>query len=102
MALGSLFGQRDKIDRAISSHKHIISRSGLDEQQRTRALRELGEDYMQAGLLDRAEQLFSRLAEENRQDERSARQQIGRASCRERVKTTVSSGECNKKKKIHE
>ncbi|HLR87999.1 MAG TPA: lipopolysaccharide assembly protein LapB [Wenzhouxiangella sp.] len=74
MALGSLFRRRGEIDRAIRFHKHIISRSGLDEQQRTRALRELGEDYMQAGLLDRAEQLFSRLAEENRQDERSARQ----------------------------
>src|SRR5699024_8398340 len=55
MALGSLFRRRGEIDRAIRFHKHIISRSGLDEQQRTRALRELGEDYMQAGLLDRAE-----------------------------------------------
>src|SRR5690625_5012516 len=33
MALGSLFRRRGEIDRAIRFHKHIISRSGLDEQR---------------------------------------------------------------------
>ena len=63
LALGSLFRRRGEVDRAIRFHQSLISRSGLDDQQRTQAVLELGEDYMRAGLLDRAEQLFSDLIE---------------------------------------
>ena len=63
MALGSLFRQRGEIDRAIRFHQNIIAKPGLDPSQRTQALLELGEDYMRAGLLDRAERLFSELIE---------------------------------------
>ncbi len=63
MALGSLFRQRGEVDRAIRFHQNIIAKPGLEPSQRTQALLELGEDYMRAGLLDRAERLFSELIE---------------------------------------
>ena len=63
MALGSLFRRRGEVDRAIRFHQNIIAKPGLEPQQRTQALLELGEDYMRAGLLDRAERLFSELIE---------------------------------------
>ncbi|MFC1688439.1 lipopolysaccharide assembly protein LapB [Pseudomonadota bacterium] len=63
MALGSLFRRRGEVDRAIRFHQNIIAKRGLEPEQRTQALLELGEDYMRAGLLDRAERLFSELIE---------------------------------------
>jgi len=69
LALGNLFRRRGEMDKAIRFHRHIISRSNLSEQHRTQALLELGEDYMRAGLLDRAEKLFSELAENGRYSE---------------------------------
>jgi lipopolysaccharide biosynthesis regulator YciM len=67
MALGSLFRRRGEVDRAIRFHQNIIAKSGLEPAQRTQALLELGEDYMRAGLLDRAELLFSELIESDAQ-----------------------------------
>lgn len=63
MALGNLFRRRGEVDRAIRFHQNIIAKPGLKSEQRTQALLELGEDYMRAGLLDRAERLFSELIE---------------------------------------
>ncbi len=63
LALGSLFRRRGEVERAIRVHQNIISKPGLDEGQKTRALLELGEDYMSAGLFDRAENLFNELIE---------------------------------------
>ncbi len=62
-ALGNLFRRRGEVDRAIRCHQNIIAKPALTERQRTRALLELGEDYMRAGLLDRAERLFAELVE---------------------------------------
>lgn len=63
LALGSLFRRRGEVERAIRIHQNIISKPGLAERQKTRALLELGEDYMRAGLFDRAEKLFNELTE---------------------------------------
>ena len=63
MALGSLFRRRGEVDRAIRFHQNIIAKPSLEPEQRTQALLELGEDYMKAGLLDRAERLFAELIE---------------------------------------
>jgi lipopolysaccharide biosynthesis regulator YciM len=63
MALGNLFRRRGEVDRAIRFHQNIIAKPGLGPEQRTQALLELGEDYMRAGLLDRAERLFAELIE---------------------------------------
>lgn len=58
LALANLFRKRGEIDRAIRIHQNLIARPSLTASQRTQALVELGLDYMNAGVLDRAEQLF--------------------------------------------
>jgi len=65
LALGNLFRKRGEVDRAIRIHQNLIARSTLSEEQRTDALLELGQDYMKAGLFDRAEGLFKELLEHN-------------------------------------
>ncbi len=64
-ALGNLFRRRGETDRAIRVHKHLIERGApliqLSEEQRLHALSELGQDYLKAGLLDRAEEIFEKL-----------------------------------------
>jgi len=72
-ALGSLFRRRGETDRAIRVHKHLIERdaslSQLTEEQRLHALSELGQDYLKAGLLDRAEEIFVKLRGTQRDEE---------------------------------
>lgn len=65
-ALGSLFRRRGEVDRAIRIHQNIIARPDLAAEQRDLALYSLAKDYFAAGLLDRAEKLFARLAEGSR------------------------------------
>ncbi len=60
-ALGSLFRRRGEVDRAIRIHQNIIARPNLPRTQRDQALYALAEDYLRAGLFDRAEKLFDRL-----------------------------------------
>jgi lipopolysaccharide biosynthesis regulator YciM len=57
-ALGNLFRRRGETDRAIRMHKNLADREGLRQDQRQLALAELGHDYLKAGLLDRAEEIF--------------------------------------------
>ncbi len=72
-ALGSLFRRRGETDRAIRVHKHLIERDAsltqLTEEQRLHALAELGQDYLKAGLLDRAEEIFLKLRGSQRDEE---------------------------------
>lgn len=63
LALGNLFRRRGEVDRAIRIHQNLIARPTLDREQRSLSLLELGQDYLKAGLLDRAENLFSELVE---------------------------------------
>ncbi|MDH5178770.1 MAG: lipopolysaccharide assembly protein LapB [Gammaproteobacteria bacterium] len=65
LALGSLFRRRGEVDRAIRIHQNLIARPTLNKEQRSEALFELGQDYLRAGLLDRAEALFSELISSN-------------------------------------
>ena len=60
-ALGSLFRRRGEVDRAIRMHQNLVERVDLEEEQKLAALFELAQDYLKAGLLDRAEELFLRL-----------------------------------------
>ena len=60
-ALGSLFRRRGEVERAIRMHQNLVERSDLQEEQRLTALFELAQDYLKAGLLDRAEELFLKL-----------------------------------------
>ncbi|MGI9291132.1 MAG: lipopolysaccharide assembly protein LapB [Gammaproteobacteria bacterium] len=62
-ALGSLFRRRGEVDRAIRVHQNIIARPNLSAMHREHALVSLAEDYLSAGLFDRAEKLFLELRE---------------------------------------
>ncbi len=60
-ALGSLFRRRGELDRATHMHQALVDRSEPGSDQRLAALHELAQDYLKAGLLDRAETLFDEL-----------------------------------------
>ncbi len=62
-ALGSLFRRRGEFDRAIRMHQNLVDRTDLTAEQRLAALFGLGQDYLKAGILDRAEEVFNRLRE---------------------------------------
>jgi lipopolysaccharide biosynthesis regulator YciM len=64
LALGNLFRRRGEVDRAIHIHGSLIARTHLTADQRHRAMLELGEDYLRAGLFDRAEDLFQKLLDQ--------------------------------------
>ncbi len=65
-ALGNLFRRRGEVDRAIRIHQNIIARPDIAAEQRDQALLSLAKDYLKAGLLDRAEKMFRRLADGSR------------------------------------
>ncbi len=60
-ALGSLFRRRGEVDRAIRMHLNLVERGDLDEEKKQQALFELAQDYLKAGILDRAETAFQSL-----------------------------------------
>jgi lipopolysaccharide biosynthesis regulator YciM len=60
-ALGNLFRRQGEIDRAIRMHQNLLDRPDLLADKRQLAVFELAQDFHRAGLLDRAEELFSRL-----------------------------------------
>ena len=60
-ALGSLFRRKGEIDRAIRMHQNLLDRPDLPADKRTVATYELAQDFHRAGLLDRAEELFTKL-----------------------------------------
>lgn len=63
LALGSLFRRRGEVDRAIRIHQNLIARPQLSDFERKEALMALGQDYMSAGLFDRAERIFLEVVE---------------------------------------
>lgn len=60
-ALGNLFRRRGEVDRAIRIHQNLIARPNLTRAHRAQALYELAQDYLRAGLLDRAESILHEL-----------------------------------------
>ena len=68
-ALGGLFRRRGEIERAIRMHQSLSDRDDLGAEVRLQALSELGQDYLKAGLLDRAEEVFTRLLDSPLKDE---------------------------------
>jgi lipopolysaccharide biosynthesis regulator YciM len=60
-ALGSLFRRRGEVERAIRMHQNLLDRPDMRGVERLHALFELAQDYLKAGLLDRAEELFAKL-----------------------------------------
>ena len=60
-ALGSLFRRQGEIDRATRMHQNLLDRPDLPADKRQAATFELAQDFHRAGLLDRAEELFTKL-----------------------------------------
>jgi lipopolysaccharide biosynthesis regulator YciM len=62
-ALGSLYRRRGEVERAIRIHQNLLARDALAPEHREQALLALAQDYLRAGLLDRAEGLFQQVSE---------------------------------------
>ena len=60
-ALGNLFRRRGEYNRAVRVHEHVLSRADLSRPDRDRAQHALAQDFLKAGLLDRAEEALNRL-----------------------------------------
>lgn len=77
VALGHLFRRRGEVDRAIRLHQGLVNRADLTDAQRVQALLALGEDYMKSGLLDRAETVFTELAQLDQRAPQALKHLIG-------------------------
>ena len=62
-ALGTLYRRRGEVERAIRIHQNLLARDALAPEHREQALLGLAQDYLRAGLLDRAEGLFQQVSE---------------------------------------
>ena len=60
-ALGSLFRRTGETDRAINMHLNLLEKKELTPNQKSAVKAELAQDYLKAGLFDRAEELFKGL-----------------------------------------
>ncbi len=60
-ALGNLFRRRGEYQRAVRVHEHLLGRGDLSRGDRERAQHALAQDFLRAGLLDRAEAALQKL-----------------------------------------
>ncbi|MBK6862390.1 MAG: lipopolysaccharide assembly protein LapB [Ideonella sp.] len=60
-ALGNMFRRRGEYERAVRVHEHLLKRADLPAALRLRAQDALAQDFIKAGLLDRAEQAYRAL-----------------------------------------
>lgn len=77
LTLGRLFRKRGEVDRAMRIHQTLLQREGLPTERVNEVRLELARDYEEAGLLDRAEGLFSALVDDGMYLEESLRALIG-------------------------
>jgi lipopolysaccharide biosynthesis regulator YciM len=62
-SLGSLYRRRGEVERAIRIHQNLLARKELPGEHREQALLALAQDYLRAGVLDRAEALLQQVSE---------------------------------------
>ncbi len=60
-ALGNLFRRRGEFERAVRVHQHLLDRADLTADQHLRAQLALAQDFLAAGLFDRAEAAYKAL-----------------------------------------
>ncbi|WP_020168730.1 MULTISPECIES: lipopolysaccharide assembly protein LapB [Methylotenera] len=63
-ALGSLFRRTGETERAINLHINLLDKKELTDPQKNAVKAELAQDYLKAGLFDRAEELFKGLEDQ--------------------------------------
>lgn len=64
LALGNLFRRQGDIDRALRLHQNLVARPNLALEHRNQARFELAQDYLRAGVLNRAEDLLRELVDQ--------------------------------------
>ncbi|ATJ82486.1 lipopolysaccharide assembly protein LapB [Halomonas beimenensis] len=69
IALGNLFRTRGEADRAVKIHQNLLARPTLSGDQGERVQLELARDFLQLGLLDRAERLLQTLIRDGLHEE---------------------------------
>src|SRR3954447_14114237 len=57
-ALGNLFRRRGEFERSVRVHQHLLVRADLPQAERERAQHALAQDFVKAGLFDRAEAAY--------------------------------------------
>ncbi len=57
-ALGNLFRRRGEFERSVRVHQHLLVRADLSQSDRERAQHALAQDFVKAGLFDRAEEAY--------------------------------------------
>src|SRR3954464_8702599 len=60
-ALGNLFRRRGEFERSVRVHQHLLVRADLSPAARERAQHALAQDFVKAGLFDRAEAAYKEL-----------------------------------------
>lgn len=68
LLLGNSFRNRGEIDRALKVHQNLVARPNLNASQRQAAMFALGEDFLAAGMLDKAEKVFKELLQKKPDD----------------------------------
>jgi lipopolysaccharide biosynthesis regulator YciM len=63
LMLGHLFRRKGEVDKAIRIHQDLLAKPSLTAKQRCQSLLALGQDYLCAGVYDRAESLFQELSD---------------------------------------
>lgn len=76
LALGSLLRRKGEVTKAIKIHEHLLHCGKLSNLQLHQAQLELASDFVSAGLLDRAEDLFSELVSNNSRYSSEALEQL--------------------------
>ncbi|MBO5567059.1 MAG: tetratricopeptide repeat protein [Succinivibrio sp.] len=72
VALGNLFRKRGEVDKAIALHEKLSSDEELEDAEHEISQIELAQDFISAGLLDRAEEILVELVEIPRQRKSAA------------------------------
>lgn len=65
LLLGNSFRNRGEVNRALRVHQNLIARPTISKAQRVNAMLALGEDFFAAGLLDRAESVFTEILKDD-------------------------------------
>ncbi|PID46124.1 MAG: hypothetical protein CSB47_05300 [Proteobacteria bacterium] len=68
LLLGNLFRNRGEVDRALSVHQNLIGRASLSRAQKSTTMLALGKDFLAAGMMDRAERVFTELLQSHPED----------------------------------
>jgi lipopolysaccharide biosynthesis regulator YciM len=76
LSIGSHFRNKGETDRAILIHQNLLARPELPARYTPQVTFELAMDYLNAGLLDRAEALFHQLMGDREYGRRAARELI--------------------------